>query len=93
VLDSCFVVIVHDRGEAVQPRKVRLGVTASRKVGGAVVRNRLKRRVREWFRAERSWMRPGIDLLVIARHPAVSKTARELDSALGTLARGAGAAS
>lgn len=31
----------------------RLGITASRKTGGAVVRNRARRRVRELFRAHR----------------------------------------
>jgi ribonuclease P protein component len=31
----------------------RLGITATRKTGGAVVRNRARRRVRELFRAER----------------------------------------
>jgi ribonuclease P protein component len=43
----------------------RLGVTATRKVGGAVVRNRLKRRVREVFRRwpDRSGM-PALDLVV-----------------------------
>ena len=30
----------------------RLGITVSRKVGGAVVRNRVKRRIREWFRVQ-----------------------------------------
>jgi ribonuclease P protein component len=43
----------------------RLGITASRKVGGAVVRNRLKRRVREIYRR---WRRrhdmPSIDVVV-----------------------------
>lgn len=45
----------------------RLGITASRKVGNAVVRNRFKRRVREWFRHHRSGFPKGIDLVVIAR--------------------------
>ena len=43
----------------------RIGITASRKVGGAVVRNRLKRRIREVYRR---WPGraaiPGLDLVV-----------------------------
>jgi ribonuclease P protein component len=43
----------------------RLGITASRKVGGAVVRHRLKRRVREVFRRWRQRDRlPPLDLVV-----------------------------
>jgi ribonuclease P protein component len=52
-----------DRGPA------RLGITASRKIGGAVVRNRAKRLVREAFRALGELFPPGIDLVVIVRKP------------------------
>jgi ribonuclease P protein component len=45
----------------------RLGVTASRKVGCAVVRNRSKRLVREAFRATRPLWSPEIDLVIIVR--------------------------
>ncbi len=49
----------------------RLGLTVGRKVGGAVVRNRVKRRAREIYRrwSERGRL-PGLDLVVHAR-PAV----------------------
>jgi len=47
----------------------RLGVTASRRVGNAVVRNRAKRVVREAFRATSDLFRDGIDLVVIVRAP------------------------
>lgn len=43
----------------------RLGITASRKVGGAVVRNRAKRLVREAFRASVDLFPQDIDLVVI----------------------------
>jgi ribonuclease P protein component len=47
----------------------RLGITASRRIGGAVVRNRAKRLVREAFRACPELFPEGIDLVVIARKP------------------------
>ncbi len=45
----------------------RLGISASRRLGGAVVRNRWKRLVREAFRLTRSRLPPGIDLVVVPR--------------------------
>ncbi len=53
----------------------RLGITASRKVGGAVVRNQLKRRTREFYR---TWSQrqdlPNLDIVVhfYPRQPPVS---------------------
>ncbi len=46
---------------------VRLGLSVSRKVGGAVRRNRLKRLLREAFRLQQHHLAPGLDLIVVAR--------------------------
>ena len=69
-----------------EPTGARLGITASRRVGGAVERNRVKRVVREWFRRRRCSLQCDLDLVVIARAPAVGlgamEAARELDALL-----------
>jgi len=75
-----FVVLVAPTGppdsRGTRPAKRRLGLTVSRKVGNAVARNHVKRRVREWFRAERDALPEDIDMVVIAKPGAA-----ELDGA------------
>jgi ribonuclease P protein component len=48
----------------------RLGITVSRKVGNAVVRNRVKRQLREFFRRQRPLLQRGYNWVVIARPQA-----------------------
>lgn len=45
----------------------RVGVVASRKVGGSVQRSRAKRRMREWFRLHRHCLDPSVDYILVAR--------------------------
>jgi ribonuclease P protein component len=69
----------------------RLGVTVSARVGNAVVRNRIKRLVREIFRARRQALPAALDILVIAKPDAAQIThaqaATELERALGVTPR------
>ena len=47
----------------------RLGITVTKKVGNAVVRNRIKRLVREWLRLH-GWIPTGWDVVVVAKDSA-----------------------
>jgi ribonuclease P protein component len=87
-----FVLLVADRfdGDAAAP--ARLGLTVSRRVGGSVVRNRVKRRVREWFRTHHETLPKGKDCVVVARPAAASATSAELARELESVAARASAA-
>jgi ribonuclease P protein component len=56
---------------------VRLGLSVSRKVGGAVERNRVKRLLREAFGLESGKLPEGLDVVVIARPDANTLAERE----------------
>lgn len=66
----------------------RVGLSVSRRVGNAVQRNRIKRMLREVFRA--SVLMQGWDLVVIARHEAVKVDFIKLNVSATTLLRRAG---
>jgi ribonuclease P protein component len=65
----------------------RLGIVASRKVGGAVERNRSKRLIREMFRQQPVERAPGIDAVVIPRREALQAPFPELAQDFRTLWR------
>jgi len=50
----------------------RIGIGASRKTGNAVVRNRIKRRIREFYRHVRAALKPHYEVVVVVRPGAGS---------------------
>jgi ribonuclease P protein component len=82
-----LVAQARDRGDG--GHAIRLGFTATRRIGGAVVRNRAKRRLREAARILAPvHARAGCDYVFIARGGAVSRPwARLLDDMKTALIR------
>ena len=59
----------------------RLGVTVSKKLGHAVVRNRVRRRIREIYRLNREKMLPGWDIIVVGRGRSVKGSYEKMNEA------------
>jgi ribonuclease P protein component len=60
-------------------RENRLGLTVGLKVGNAVIRNRVRRRLREIYRTNEHRMIPGYDVVIVARVKAAHASYRELE--------------
>jgi ribonuclease P protein component len=82
---SHFVVVVGEDREGVVSMGPVLGITVSKKVGTAVERNRVKRRIREWFRQNRAGLSRRVVIVVIARRGAAGIGAAETAQELGAL--------
>lgn len=68
----------------------RVGITVSKKLGGAVVRNRVRRRLREVYRLNEAKFAPGWDIVVVARSRCIGSDFQKLTAAYLSLAKKAG---
>lgn len=86
--DALLVLHVHPSPD--RPGSSRVGFVAGKKVGNAVIRNRVKRRLRELVRArQRSWD-PAMELIIRARPGASGASFADLERSLDRLFRKAG---
>lgn len=74
-----FVII----SRANEREETRLGITVSAKIGNSVVRNRIKRLLREFFRRQRPKIAPNHDVLIIARKGAGDLSWRDVVDEIG----------
>ena len=74
-VEPCLVVYCQKNRRA----QTRLGVTVGTKLGGAVVRNRVRRQMRELWRLHRAEMRQGYDVIIVARTRAVHTPYRVME--------------
>lgn len=75
------------RGRRTSGSETRIGFSTPRSLGGAVERNRVRRRLRELCRERYGQLETGWDLLVIARPAAAQATYAELREALANVLR------
>ena len=80
--DSRLALYVRRNGQKAN----RLGLTVSTKVGCAVVRNRIRRRLREIYRLHEDALALGCDVVVVARIRAASSDYHQLERSLLKLA-------
>ncbi len=68
----------------------RVGITVSKKLGKAHIRNRVRRRVREVYRLNEEKFAPGWDIVVVCRTKAIDAPFGDLTRAYLSLAKKAG---
>lgn len=78
--DALLIVYVADNGLGWS----RLGRSVGRRIGNAVRRNYVRRRLREAFRARKGELPSGLDIVCVAR-PGAKRTLRDLENSLTAL--------
>ena len=68
----------------------RVGITVSKKLGKAHIRNRTRRRIREVYRLNEELFAPGYDIVVVARSRCIEAPFDQLTKAYLSLAKKAG---
>ncbi|WP_082034135.1 ribonuclease P protein component [Cohnella kolymensis] len=82
--------VVYWRRRSGQQGSFRLGISASSKLGGAVVRNRLRRMIKEIVRLNAGKLMEDTDLILIVRKPALSLPYKQMESSILHVLRKAG---
>jgi len=75
---QCVVVYCRRNGSAAN----RLGVTVSTKIGGAVERNRVRRRLKEIYRLNEHTLPAGYDIVIVARVRSRYAEYREIEASV-----------
>ncbi|MEO6349218.1 MAG: ribonuclease P protein component [Candidatus Limnocylindrales bacterium] len=70
--------------------RTRYGISTGRRIGGAVIRNRVRRRLRTILRKLSERVTPGWDVLLVARMPSTAASQAELEAVLTRLMTSAG---
>ncbi len=60
----------------------RIAISVPRRIGGAVLRNRWKRLIREAFRKNKGAIGPGLDILAVPRRPPAGVKRQHVESAM-----------
>jgi ribonuclease P protein component len=68
----------------------RVGITVSKKLGKAHIRNRIRRRLREVYRLNEEAFQPGWDIVLVARSRALNAPFSQLNASCLSLAAKAG---
>jgi ribonuclease P protein component len=80
VVGNFFVLLYQSNSEGFQA-----GIVVSKKVGKAVTRNKIKRRVRAYLRAKKQGFSTELTVLIIARKPAADMSWKECEQDLNYL--------
>ena len=81
-------VVYWSKQKAAEP--FRLGVSASKKIGNAVMRNRMRRMVKEIVRHLEDRVRPHTDFILIVRKPATAMSYKEMEKSISHVLKKAG---